>query len=80
MSPPPRPIAKLILQTECMGNTREFTVISFYTDFNECHSQPCKHGGVCSNKLNGYECSCQNGAVGKNCETGKEVKEMLFIA
>ena len=26
--------------------------------YNHCHSNPCQHGGTCSLKVNGYNCTC----------------------
>lgn len=36
---------------------------------NECASNPCQHGGVCTDHLNGYMCSCSTGYTGEQCET-----------
>ncbi|PIK51636.1 putative neurogenic locus Notch protein-like, partial [Apostichopus japonicus] len=36
---------------------------------NECSSFPCVNGGQCINGLNVYQCACQSGFTGTNCET-----------
>ena len=37
---------------------------------DECASTPCQNGGQCLNKLNSYECACDVGFTGVNCERG----------
>ena len=37
-------------------------------DEDECLLNPC-NGGECVNKIGSYECHCQSGTTGKNCET-----------
>lgn len=37
---------------------------------DECLSNPCHFGANCSDRINGYECSCLAGYTGTNCETG----------
>ncbi|XP_007254449.3 coagulation factor IXa [Astyanax mexicanus] len=39
-----------------------------YTDGNLCKSAPCKNQGTCQHQSGTYECSCQPGFTGKNCE------------
>ncbi|WAQ94731.1 SNED1-like protein [Mya arenaria] len=34
-----------------------------------CNSNPCKNGGICTNMLGTYRCSCSKGWTGRNCET-----------
>uniref|UniRef100_A0A3B4AJB5 Delta-like protein n=1 Tax=Periophthalmus magnuspinnatus TaxID=409849 RepID=A0A3B4AJB5_9GOBI len=42
----------------------------YITDLNYCGThQPCKNGGTCTNtEPNEYQCECQNGFKGRNCE------------
>ncbi|XP_064622638.1 fibropellin-1-like [Lineus longissimus] len=42
---------------------------------NECSSNPCQHGGLCKDGVNGFQCTCTSGYFGDNCE--KDVNECL---
>ncbi|XP_063416131.1 fibropellin-1-like [Mytilus trossulus] len=35
---------------------------------DECVSNQCQHGGMCTNEINGYSCTCDSGYAGVNCE------------
>ena len=48
-----------------------FIILIFFSDINECESSPCQNGGACTDKVNGYECTCAAGYAGADCETGK---------
>ncbi|XP_028811104.1 protein Z, vitamin K-dependent plasma glycoprotein b [Denticeps clupeoides] len=39
-----------------------------YIDGNQCLSNPCQNGGLCSDKIAGYECACPEFFKGRNCE------------
>ena len=39
------------------------------SDFDECGSNPCQHGGTCTDHLAGYTCTCAPGYPGLHCET-----------
>ena len=41
------------------------------SDFDECYSSPCQHGGACVDVINAYACTCTVGITGANCETSK---------
>ena len=43
----------------------------YFIDIDECDSSPCQNGGTCNDYINFYNCSCQPGYDGVNCETGK---------
>jgi len=49
----------------------EETLLFFQPDIDDCQSSPCENGGLCSDKLNDYACSCIQGYTGKNCATSK---------
>ena len=36
--------------------------------FDECDSAPCQNGGACVDHVDRYECLCNNGWVGSECE------------
>jgi len=47
-------------------------MLFFYEpDIDDCQSSPCENGGICSDKLNDYTCSCIEGYTGKNCALSK---------
>ena len=39
-----------------------------HTDIDECASQPCKNYATCTDRVNGYSCSCAPGFYGTQCE------------
>ena len=41
-------------------------------DIDECASSPCANGGVCSNNVGAFSCSCALGYTGSDCETGTD--------
>ena len=47
-------------------------IITLIADIDECSSNPCKNQAFCYNDINKYECTCQPGWVGVNCDIGKE--------
>lgn len=40
------------------------------SDINECASDPCQHGGDCSNLIDAFLCHCPLGYTGINCQIG----------
>ncbi|KAH9523482.1 hypothetical protein Btru_040133 [Bulinus truncatus] len=34
----------------------------------ECESSPCLNNGICTDLINGYQCTCKEGFTGPNCE------------
>ena len=41
------------------------------TDINECASSPCKNGGICTNQVNKYSCTCPTDWGGRKCGVGE---------
>jgi hypothetical protein len=50
-----------------------------FLDINECASAPCRNGGSCSNNVNAYNCTCQKGYTGINCETGNNYNWLKIV-
>ena len=46
---------------------RDFNVV----DINECSPNSCKNGGICTDLVNGFSCSCVAGYNGDDCSSGK---------
>ena len=40
-----------------------------FLKLNECESFPCVHGS-CKDGINNYNCNCDSGYTGKDCEVG----------
>ena len=49
---------------------RAFTKTIPRLDTDECASDPCKNGGVCSEGIGFYTCDCPDGYSGTNCNNG----------
>ena len=49
----------------------DFWIVFTLTDVNECHSNPCQHGGTCSQDIGLYTCTCDTAYTGLNCEVGE---------
>ena len=43
-----------------------------FPDIDECNSNPCAHNGTCTDGVNSFNCSCEEGYTGHDCETGIE--------
>ena len=44
------------------------SVVSGSTEIDECEADPCV-AGLCVDKVDGYECRCDEGFTGTNCDT-----------
>ncbi|KAM7338261.1 hypothetical protein ACRRTK_001745 [Alexandromys fortis] len=54
---------------EVFENTEKTTEFwKQYVDGDQCESNPCLNGGKCKDDINSYECWCQAGFEGRNCE------------
>ena len=40
-------------------------------DIDECASNPCLNGGTCADDVNRYDCTCEAGYTGADCETSR---------
>ncbi|CAH1795056.1 unnamed protein product [Owenia fusiformis] len=45
-----------------------YTGVHCQTEINECESDPCQHGGDCTDLVNAYNCTCHPQYEGVNCE------------
>ena len=43
----------------------------YFTDIDDCVSNPCKFNGTCVDEIADYTCDCVEGFRGKNCEESK---------
>ena len=44
-------------------------------DIDDCVGITCLNGGFCQDLVNSYQCNCDLGYTGPNCETGKIITE-----
>uniref|UniRef100_A0A673G5I9 Vitamin K-dependent protein Z-like n=1 Tax=Sinocyclocheilus rhinocerous TaxID=307959 RepID=A0A673G5I9_9TELE len=62
---------------ECFENdqktVRHLMIITHISLINgdQCHSNPCKHGGTCRDGIGGYTCTCAEMYSGTDCQTDK---------
>ena len=45
-------------------------ILSFKTDIDDCASHLCKNNETCTDRVNGFNCTCVTGYNGTQCETG----------
>ena len=50
----------------------QFLTTHTFVDIDECSPNPCQNGGVCTDMVNGYSCTCAAGYTGNDCETGEQ--------
>lgn len=68
-----------------LGLFFESSFVAFYdfiSDFDECHSNPCRNGATCVDGFNTFRCLCLPSYVGALCEQGKSycnICRMNFI-
>ena len=42
-----------------------------FLDIDDCSPNPCQNGGTCEDLVNGFNCQCVPGFVGKQCDNSK---------
>ena len=47
-----------------------FSFLILLIETDECSSTPCQNGGTCTDLINAYSCTCEDGYEGTDCETG----------
>ena len=47
-------------------------IVWIIIEIDECASTPCANGGVCTDAVGVYSCSCAVGYTGSDCETGTD--------
>ena len=52
-------------------------LVGFFTDIDECMSEPCQNGASCVDDINSYNCTCAAGFEGSNCENGETMSNYL---
>ena len=55
-----------------------YMISPLFTDRDECANKPCKNG-TCIDKIASYQCKCNTGYTGKDCETGNLAAGMLTM-
>ncbi|XP_032297400.1 neurogenic locus notch homolog protein 2-like [Coturnix japonica] len=48
-----------------------FNGIHCQHNVNECESEPCKNGGICTDLVANYSCECPGEFMGRNCQQSK---------
>jgi hypothetical protein len=64
-------ITNQTIQCSCLAG---FTGLFCETNIDECYTKPCSPNGECLDLINGYQCQCQSGWYGYNCD--RQQKEM----
>ena len=49
-------------------------------DINECASDPCQNGAICTDAINIYTCTCAAGYTGLQCQTSTQFVSTLIQA
>jgi hypothetical protein len=65
-----------LIQCSCLPG---FTGLFCQTNINECYTKPCSIHGECTDLINGYECHCETGWYGYNCENKQNEISKSFI-
>ena len=54
------------------------SILSSKTDIDDCASHPCKNNGTCTDRVNGFNCSCAPGFIGTQCQKNLPLKYFGF--
>ena len=57
-----------ILLISCVASFIVYHIYFLETD--ECESNPCLNNGTCTDLVYDYNCTCEHGYFGRNCENG----------
>ncbi|KAG8225570.1 hypothetical protein J437_LFUL002087 [Ladona fulva] len=58
----------LILNYKAHFAFHRYKGVNCEININECHDNPCLHGGICFDNYGGYTCQCTPGFGGQNCD------------
>ena len=47
------------------------------SEIDECQSNPCQNGGVCTDAVGLFNCECLSGYEGDMCETGNLPSDLI---
>ena len=48
--------------------------MGFFSDTDECASNPCRNGGTCFDQVNSFACTCPFPMGGDLCDVGEDHK------
>lgn len=71
--------------SSCIGSKFHFSFLSFFANsgdrcelnIDNCASLPCLNNGECIDLVDDYQCNCQTGYIGKNCQHEVDVCNQL---
>lgn len=52
---------------------------TFCLDINDCKINPCENGGTCVDKVNAFQCICNEGWEGALCNIGTKLLNGILI-
>jgi hypothetical protein len=50
-----------------------YFIISYFILLDDCASNPCLHGGNCTDLVNSFQCACPEGFAGLRCESRQDL-------
>jgi hypothetical protein len=63
-----------ILLISCVASFIVYHIYFLETD--ECESNPCLNNGTCTDLVYNYNCTCEHGYFGRNCENGMYIQTL----